>query len=121
MVEIIVTTLGTLLVYLQSERIHRNEMLDEGIQSVIEALDKTEEYVQVKNAQPNRTTELHLSTLWDIAGNKMQRVDPTLAEIFSQKSSYWKAIKKLSRKDILENKMALWQVRESLAKAISKK
>lgn len=115
---VLIPTLAVFLSYLQSERFHRNEATRAALEATLTALDETTAYVEIKATAPNRTTELHLSSLWTQAAYKMRELDPELSGILSNKSKYWNEINKLSRKEILENKMALWQVREQLSRFV---
>ena len=122
MLEAIVSTLGIFLVYSQLERFKENERPDIALEAILKALEETTNYIErTKTSESNRTEELHLSHLWNVAALKMGEIDEELSKKLDDKGKYWKSKVKLTRKEILDNGIALWQVKEQYDHLINAK
>ena len=113
MLETIIATLGIFLVYSQLERFKKNEKTNIALEAILKALEETTSYIErTKNSESNRKEELHLSHLWNMAALRMSEIDKELSKMLNEKGKYWKSNVRLSRKEILANGIALWQVKE---------
>ena len=109
----IIGTLGIFLTYSQLERFKKNEKTAIALEAILKALEETIDYVErAKNSEPDRREELHLSHLWNMAALKMSEIDEELSKKLDQKGKYWRSKIKLTRKQILDNGIAIWQVKE---------
>lgn len=113
MLETIISTIGIFLVYSQLERFKKNEKTNIALEAILKALEETTNYLErTKNSESNRTEELRLSNLWEMAALRMSEIDKELSKKLNEKGKYWKSDIRLSRKEILANGIALWQVKE---------
>jgi hypothetical protein len=116
MIDSLPSLLGTLtgiLPILQNKAFNKEKNLDEALTAILEAVTRTKKYLERENIETqDRNEELELSRLWGIAAIKLRRVDPNLAQKLQIKSLYWEATTRFSRKEILENGIALKQIKE---------
>ena len=111
-----------LLAALQEQRNIQSERLDNALVAIVAAIAKTREYVERENSEKrDRTKELELSNLWELAAIKVRRVDPRLAKRLLFKSFYWRDAMSLPRKTILEKGIALRQVEDEFKKLFDRR
>ena len=106
-----------LLETIQKQKIIRDQRLDEALAAIVDAMAETRKYIERQNNKgTDRTQELDLSKLWKLAAIKVRKISPELAKKLQFKSLYWEDAMNLSRKEILENGIALRQVEEEFKK-----
>jgi hypothetical protein len=118
---ILLSTLTSILPTLQDKFFKKEKNLDEALTAIVEAVTKTKKYLERENIElRDREDELELSRLWGVAAIKLRKVDKVLAKKLRIKSLYWESTTKFSRKEILENGIALKQIKEDYEKLFSK-
>jgi hypothetical protein len=116
------TSLNSLLSYFQNQRIKKDERVDAALTAIVEAIAETTKYIERKNnKERDRMKELDLSRLWNTAAIKLRRIDSSLARRLQIKASYWEDTVFVPRKEILENGIALKQIRKEFEKLFSSK
>ena len=83
--------LTELLKYFRDERHYKREKQDEALMAIREALQRTKEYLALRDQGAERDIEIEhtLSNLWSIAAVHAREFSGDLVRRFGDKSSYW--------------------------------
>ena len=83
--------LTELLKYFRDERHYKREKQDQALMAIREALQRTKEYIALRERGEERDIEKEhsLSNLWSIAAIHAREFSRDLARKFGNKSSYW--------------------------------
>jgi len=104
----LVSALGSLLLYFQAERFHKEIGLKEALVAIQEAITETMKYIERENNnERDREEELDLSKLWGVAAILIRQYNPGFAKKLRIKSTYWENSANLSRREIHQYGIAL--------------
>ena len=120
-IEPLVTLLASLLLYFQNERHRKSDEKKAALLSIAKALDETLKYKEQSKEyqEKDREEEIILSGLWEDAAMKVRAFAPDLYKRLLFKSDIWARATYLPRREVLEKKIALIQIKDELRKLAS--